>query len=332
MIPKEIATPGRGVRRRVLTFRRAVQKLTASRSPVSWGRTMRIAFLVAAVILLVAAHSAAAKRRAAGKKPPPPPTGFPTSCEIDKFLDDTLAMAPKERLDAAVAMIARMQNAPVPRDQDPFPLWEYFLHRWANRFLARGEMDVLEAVDAAPPDARFSSVCPLFYRTVLEDRRAIEHYRFQSNRGRMAVCFSSDELGKLIALPKEGGRDMPFYLTRVTACEADEFVAGIGQGTLRARRVELLLRQAYGEQGDPAGASYLLARLAARFRAHPDEAILGGFDAAVRDTPPEKRSCELYWSSIKSKASCAVYRQHYQKVTAIPPRCVTEPVIRCLEQ
>jgi hypothetical protein len=303
-------------------------------------KTLTFTCLVAAAALLLSASAATGRHRSPAKRAAPkptakpaPPTGFPSSCEIDQFLDDTVPMSPKERLPVAVAMMNRMLSAPAPRDHDPIGLWDYFLRRWAARFLARGEMDVLEAVDQAPLDTRFSlAECSLFYRAVLKDRRAVEYYRYQSNRGRIALCFEGGELERVLALPIEASHDAPFYLTRVPACEADALIAGLAQGGPRARRVEELIRDSYAEQGDPAGAAYLLARLAVHFGSHPDEAILGGFDNAMRDTPPEKRSCELYWSSIRSKASCAVYKQHYKSLASIPERCVTDGVRRCLEK
>jgi hypothetical protein len=274
-------------------------------------KTLTFTCLVAAAALLLSASAATGRHRSPAKRAAPkptakpaPPTGFPSSCEIDQFLDDTVPMSPKERLPVAVAMMNRMLSAPAPRDHDPIGLWDYFLRRWAARFLARGEMDVLEAVDQAPLDTRFSlAECSLFYRAVLKDRRAVEYYRYQSNRGRIALCFEGGELERVLALPIEASHDAPFYLTRVPACEADALIA-----------------------------AYLLARLAVHFGSHPDEAILGGFDNAMRDTPPEKRSCELYWSSIRSKASCAVYKQHYKSLASIPERCVTDGVRRCLEK
>jgi hypothetical protein len=293
-------------------------------------KTKTFTFLVAAGVLLFAASSAAAKHRSHAKKPAPPKT-FPSSCEVDQFLEDTLSMSPKERLPAATAIMTRMLNAPAPHDRDALWLWEYFLQRWAALFRARGEMDVLEAADQTPSDAGFSlAECSLFYRAVLKDTRAVEYYRYQSKRGRLAVCFEPDELERRLALPVEGGHDGGRSLTRVTACEADELIAGLAQGVPRARLVEELVERSNAEEGDPAGASYLLRRLASHFASHPDEAILAGFDAAVRRTPPEKRSCELYGNAMTAKAACAVYKQHYKTVAAIPERCVTDGVKRCL--
>ena len=141
-----------------------------------------------------------------------------------------------------------------------------------------------------------------------------------------------DELERHLTLPVEGAHDGGRSLTRVTACEADELIAGLAQGVPRARLVEELIEKSNADEGDPAGASYLLRRLASHFSSHPDEAILSGFDAAVRGTPPEKRSCELYGNAVGAKAACTVYKQHYRDVAAIPARCVTDGVKRCLEK
>ena len=313
-------------------------------------KTLTLTCLVAAGVLLLAARPAAARHRSRAKhaspesrdaptkkqaraKKPAPPKTFPSSCEVDQFLGDTLSMSPRERLPAAIALMNRMLNAPAPHDRDPIWLWEYFLQRWAALFRARGEMDVLEAADETPPDARFSlSECALFYREVLQDTRAVEYYRYRSKRGRLAICFEPDELERRLALPVEGVHDRGHFLTRVTACEADELIATLAQEGPRARRIQELIARSNVDEGDPAGASYLLTRLAAQFGAHPDEAILAGFDAAVRGTPPEKRACELYASTTQSKAACAAFKQHYKDLTSIPGRCVTDGVKRCLEK
>ena len=305
--------------------------------------------LVAACALLLAASPAAAKKhrpsakhapadesaaRRSAKKQPPPRKDFPTSCEVDEFLASTPALTPKERLPAALALMTRMLHAAPKDGRDPIELWEYFLQRWAALFRARGDMDVLEAVDEAQSDAGFTpSECSLFYRAVLQDTRAVEYYRYQAKRGRLSLCFEPDELEHRLTLPVQPdprvvvGRG----LTRVPACETDELVAGIAKGGLRALRVqEIVAKVGVGEEADRPGGTYLFTHLSKQFNEHPDEAILAGFDAASRGVPADKRACETYMTRIKTKDACAVYKDHYKAMSEIPERCVTDDVKRCL--
>ncbi|HVU51768.1 MAG TPA: hypothetical protein VHL80_13825 [Polyangia bacterium] len=297
---------------------------------------------IAAALLLFSSSAAAARHRARAshgpaprqerpKKRPPQPKTFPTACEVDQFLEGAPAMSPRERLPETITFMSRMLNARAPQDRDAVWIWEYFLKRWAVLFRVSGYMDMLEAVDQTPSDTRFSlSECGAFYRSVLEDTRAVEHYRYQSHRGRLAVCFEPEELERLLKLPVPGGRDRPRGLLRVSACDADALVDGLAEGGVRARRVEELVgRAGQGPDADEAGEAYLLTRLGLHFRAHPDEAILAGFDAATR-AAPEARACELFINAVGTPAACAAFKAHYKKASALPARCLSDDVKRCL--
>ena len=131
-------------------------------------------------------------------------------------------------------------------------------------------------------------------------------------------------------LPVPGGSDRPRGLSRVSACDADDLVDGLARGGVRAHRVEELVGQAgQGEDADVAGASYLLTRLGGRFVAHPDEAILTGYDAATR-AAPDARSCELFTNAVRGQAACAAFKDHYKAASALPARCLSDDVKRCL--
>jgi hypothetical protein len=300
---------------------------------------------LAAAVLLLSSSAAGARHRPAKKhkpapkverppKRPPRPKTFPTSCEVDEFLAGAPSLSSADRLEETATFISRMLNAKEPPGGDGVRIWEYFLQRWAVLFRVSGYMDMLEAIDQMPEDApRFSlSECSTFYRTVLKDTRAVEHYRYKAHRGRLSVCFEPDELERLLTLPVPGGRDRPHGLTRVTACDADALVAGLAEGGVRAHRVQEAVEQlGEGQDVDVAGTTYLLTRLGLHFRAHPDEAILAGFDAATRGAP-EARSCELYKYAVGSKAGCAAFKDHYKNAAALPARCLTDDVKRCFAE
>jgi hypothetical protein len=309
---------------------------------------MKLGPVLAAAVLLFSAGAAAAKHKAkkrapakaeaaakhptaSKKKEPPPRKDFPSSCEVDEFLAGTPAMSPKERQPAAVALLTRFMKAPPPKNRDPAWLRDYFLRRWAALFRSRGDMDVLEAVDEVVAEVGSEpTICTLFYRAVLQDTRAVEYYRYQAKRGRLSMCFEPDELERRLALPIQGPRDTNRGLTRITACETDEVLPTLAKEPARAHRVEELVgKLGDGDDADLAGAKYFFTSLALQFREHPDEAILSGFDSASRFTPPEKRACELY-AAADSKAACAVYKDHYKTASAIPARCLTDDVRRCL--
>jgi hypothetical protein len=261
-------------------------------------------------------------------------TGYPTTCEIDQFLVEASALSPSERQEAAVALMKRMMTAAPPKDVDPHELWEYFLARWAAQFRLRGDMDMLDAVDDAPAVGAFLlPECTLFYRAVLKDTRAVEHYRFRDKRAQLSICFEPDEQERLLKLPVEGGRLIPGRgLTSVSACDTEQLIAGLAEGGLRARRVqEIVAKAGAGEEGDPVGRAYLLRHLGSHFREHPDEAILAGFDAAWK-VAPEQRSCDLYKNAVQSKDACAVFREHYKTAAALPARCLTDDIKRCLAE
>jgi hypothetical protein len=302
---------------------------------------MRKAARALAALLLLTSSAAQARHRPAKKhrpapkaerppKRPPQPKTFPTSCEVDEFLAGAPSLSSADRLEETDTFISRMLNAKQPKEGDGVRLWEYFLRRWAVLFRVSGYMDMLEAVDRMPQDMRFTlSECSTFYRTVLKDTRAVEYYRYKEHRGRLSLCFEPDELERLLTLPVPGGRDRPHGLTRVTACDADAFVAGLAEGGVRAHRVQEAVEQlGQGENVDVAGTTYLLTRLGLHFRAQPDEAILTGFDAATRGAP-EARSCELYASAVGSKPGCAAFKDHYKTAAALPARCLTDDVKRC---
>jgi hypothetical protein len=306
-----------------------------------------VAVLVAVLVVAgaVAPRAAVARRRRAAKhkvvekKPPPAPkrpppvtTGYPTACEIDKFLVEASSLETSEREPEAIALMTRLMKELPPKDRDRLELWDYFLARWAALFRLSGYMDMLEAVDDSPAGGAFLlPECNVFYRAVLKDTRAVEHYRYQAKRGGLAICFEPDEQAHLLKLPVEGGgRLMPGRgLTSVSACQTDELLAGLAEGGLRARRIqETVAKAGMGDDGDPVGRAYLMRHLASYFRANPDEAILAGFESAWREAP-EKRTCELYQSGIQSKAACAVFKEHYKTVTALPERCLTDDIKRC---
>ena len=295
--------------------------------------------LIVALLLLtpgaaVAKHPAKpgpAPKQARAKKRRPQPKTFPSSCDVDAFLGGAPAMTPAERRLETTTFMSRMLTAKVPAERDGASLWEYFLSRWAVLFRVSGYMDMLEAVDQTPSDTRFAlSECAAFYRSVLKDTRAVEYYRYQSHRGRLAVCFEPEELEHLLMHPVPGGRDRPRGLARVSACDADALVDGLAKGGVRAHRVEELIGQVgQGEDADAAGATYLLTRLGGHFRAHPDEAILAGYDAATR-AAPDARSCELFTNAVRGQAACAAFKDHYKTASALPARCLSDDVKRCL--
>jgi hypothetical protein len=281
-----------------------------------------------------AKHVAAPKHEKPPKPPPPPPKTFPSPCEIDGFLGEAPSMTSTDRVAATVTLITRMVTYEAPTAEDGVRLWSYFLQRWVVLFRVSGFMDMLEAVDQAPQDTKFSlAECATFYRGVLHDTRAVEYYRYREHRGRLALCFEPEELERLLALPVPGGRDRPRGLTRVSACDADQFVASIAEGGgMRARRVEEMVEQAgLGADGDALGASYLLTRLGQQFRAHPDEAILAGFDSATRFAP-DLRVCELYAHAVQAKPACAAFKEHYKAPAALPAKCLSDDVKRCFAE
>jgi hypothetical protein len=242
----------------------------------------------------------------------------PTSCEVDRFLARAHALTADQRLQEGKQLFGRLALAdgscPKPsmqQDRWGIWLWEYALLRWATLFHEQGSSDILAVVDETSVDGGAgTSKCSHFYAQVQGARGFAAHYRIPSRRGYLQACWEEGKLAKIL----DGQTAPPAVLEQkstVTACEADRLIDGLRRmkKDRRARAVEdMVTRAASSEHSDRAGTTYLYTRLAFRYRFHPDEAILAGFDAvATRSMTPGL--CSFLMNAGGSGSFAGHYRQ-----------------------